>query len=273
MTQKEIVDQPESAAFIMNNWNQISNKEMAKHLGVCIQTIRDKCYRLGLYRMRLEYWTPEQIEYLVANYKTFGDKELAEIFNKKWKKEKGWSHKHIEKKRLYLKIKRTHREIQDIRQRNIDNGRYLLANVRRWDTRGRSEEGEIRYWREQSGRMIPRIKISGKFIHWARWRYEQMHGPVPQGMNVVFLDNNPRNITDENLGLFTDGELSKRNSQTSSIGLSDNYVAAIMTIGDPELRKEIKKNPQLIELKRTQLNLKRVINERRNNNTAGTITE
>ena len=107
MTGKEIVNKKESIRFIKSNFYRMSNGQMAEALGVYIQAVREKCYQLGLYRMRLDYWTKEQIRFLKANYKKIGDKELAILFNSKWKKEKGWTFKHIEKKRLYLKLKRT----------------------------------------------------------------------------------------------------------------------------------------------------------------------
>lgn len=252
--------------FLKQNWSAMNNKEIAKALGIGLTLVRMKCYELGLKRMELEYWTEEQVKFLRDNYKKIGDKELAIIFNSKWKKQKKWTHKHIEKKRRYLKLNRTKKQIKAIHQRNVDRGAFLLCPVKRWLTTGVAKEGEIRMWREQSGRYTPRIKINGKFVHWNRWKWEKHYGPIPKGMNVVFKDNNPQNRTLRNLILITDAEVSRRNSKISSQGLSDNYIAGILSHNNKELRAEIKNNKPLIELKRKQLLLNRTINAKQKDN-------
>lgn len=153
--------------------------ELAAGLGLKITSVRMKLYSMGYKRMELEYWTARQINFLKANYKEIGDKELAELFNSKWPKAKGWTHKHIEKKRKYLGLKRTKTQIKNIHQRNVDAGRFLLCAVKRWDKCGRAKEGEVRFWRENSGRFIPRIKIDGRFIFWSRYTWEKHKGPIP----------------------------------------------------------------------------------------------
>ena len=92
--------------FLKENFNTMTNQQIADSLGLKITSVRHKCYELGLYKMTLEYWTDEQVDFLLKNYKEKGGTELAEIFNKKWYKDKGWTKKHIEKKRRYLKLKR-----------------------------------------------------------------------------------------------------------------------------------------------------------------------
>ncbi|MBC8053772.1 MAG: HNH endonuclease [Sphingobacteriaceae bacterium] len=254
-------------SFIKSNYNTLTNPEIAKALGLKIQFLRKKIYELGLKRMELEYWTDEQINFLKSNFQQIGDVEMAEIFQIKWPKNKKWTLKHIEKKRNYLFLHRTESEIKAIHQRNVDNGRFLICVQKRWLKQGVAAEGEIRMWREQSGRYTPRIKINGKFVHWGRWAWEQHHGPIPTGMNVIFADNNPENHVIENLQLATDADLSKRNSRISSQGLSDNYIAGILTHGNPDQRKTLKEYPELLNIKRQQLLLQRTINDYGKSNT------
>lgn len=133
-----------------------------------------------------------------------------------------------------------------------------------WATRGVSAEGSVKYWKATSsttGRQFPVIKVNGAYIHWARYTWEQAYGPVPEGMNVVFKDNDPYHLSLQNLEVISNAELSKRNSNQSSIGLSDNYVSGILTHGQPHLRKLVKSDPALLELKRQQLLLNRTIYE------------
>ena len=51
---------------------------------------------------------------------------------------------------------------------------------------------------------------------------------------------------------------------SSSIHLQDGYVASLIAWRNPELRKEVLKNPDLIEIKRKQIQLTRAIKEVRN---------
>lgn len=246
--------------FIKGFFEALTNKELADALGLKITMVRMKCYELGLKRMELEYWTNAQIKFLRSNYKRIGDKELADIFNKKWVKVKGWTHKHIEKKRKYLKLNRTQRQIAAIRQRNVEKGRFAMCPVKAWKVRGVAPENDIRYWRKDgSNEKFPVIKISGKWLHWNRWAWEREFGPVPAGMNVVFKDGNPYNRAIENLELLTHAQLSFRNSLKSSKGLSDNYIAGILSHNNPGIRKELLQDKELLETKRLQLQLNRTI--------------
>lgn len=254
---------PEEDQFLRDNWLHMNNVALAKALGRKLTNTRTRLYQLGMKRIELEFWTDEMVQFLRENFRKIGDTELAEIFSTKWPKNKGWSKKHIEKKRRYLKLKRTRKEMDAIRQRHIEAGVYARGNEKMWETRGVAKEGEIRYWRASynKDRPVPLIKIDGQFVHYARYRYEQLHGPVPEGHNVVFLDNNPENIEDNNLGIVTNAELAIRNARLGPGALSDNYVAGMLS-RDKELREEIKTNyPELIEIKRKQLILNRIINE------------
>lgn len=249
--------------FMKDNFHSMTNQEIANALGLKITAVRMKLYSMGLYKMTLEYWTPEQIEFLKKNFRTIGDTELAGMFNKRWKKAKGWTKKHIEKKRRYLKLKRTKAECAAIHQRNVDNGMFVLCAVKRWKATGQAKEGEIRMWREgKNGRWVPRVKVNGRFINWNRWKWEQEYGSVPEGMYVRFKGD-PENLSIDNLELISAKEHKHQVSQSSST-LSDGYIAGILSHKDPELRTILRKQPGLIELKRNQLLLARAIKSNQN---------
>lgn len=252
-------------ALIEKNYKRFSNnRQLAIFLGMKLSTLRRLCYEMGLKRMEMEYFSKAQEKYLIRHYHNKGDVELAEDFQKKWPKKKGWTRKHIEKKRKYLKLKRTAQEIRAIHKRNVNAGRFAICPIKAWDKRGRAKEGEIRYWRyNQAGKAFPVIKHHGKFIYWGRWAWSRSFGKVNKGMNVIFKDGNPSNLSVNNLSLVSNKDLARINAHKSSKSLSDNYVAGILTHNDPELRKIIKQYPYLLELKRQQLTLKRVINERK----------
>lgn len=249
--------------YIRDHYEYTTNADMARHLGRKQTLVRTNMYAMGLYRQELEYWTEEQAAYLRENFRTMGDTEIAEYFDEKYAKEKGWTKKHIEKKRRQLRLKRTKAEIKAIHQRNVDMGKFSQCAIKRWEKTGQAAEGTIRYWNaNNSKKTFPVIKVGGKWIHYARYRWEQLHGPLPKGFNIVFLDGNQYNLDDNNLGKLTNAELSRFNAEKMSIGLGDNYVLGIMTIKSPGLRETIRNEyPELIELKRKQLLLNRTINE------------
>jgi len=189
--------------FLKENYEKMTNAELAKALGLKLTLTRTKLYSMGLKRMEMEYWTNEQVEFLKKKYRYIGDVELTEIFESKWKKDKGWTKKHIEKKRRYLKLKRTKSEIQDIFRRNVEAGRFQICVQKMWKVKGISEPGTIRIWKSQYGSDFKVIKTKDGFVHYKRWLWEKLHGPVPEGYLVATKDMDPLNITPENLELIT----------------------------------------------------------------------
>lgn len=254
--------------FLIDNYNRYTNKELMQLLGFKLYQIRRKCYELGLYRMTLEYWTPEQEAFLRESYHNYGDKELSQIFQEKWPKEKEWTLKHIEKKRGYLGLKRTPAEISAIRDRNVELGVFALGAPPRWIDRGVTKDGDIRMGRIHNGRYVPYIKVDGNFVLWSRHTWEQVHGPVPEGMMVVFK-NDPSEYVNgiESLELTNRLGMVMKMVEKAGRGLSDNYIAAQLTYQRPELREAIKQMPELLDIKRKELLLTRAIKLSKNGKT------
>jgi hypothetical protein len=199
----------ERIAFLKDNFEKMSNREMAKALGYYIQAVRDQLYSMGLYRMTLEYWTEEQINFLKRNYKKIGDKELAILFNLQWEKEKRWTFKHIEKKRLYLKLKRTPAQLRKIKIRNAKRGCWM--NTGTWETRGVAAVGTVRIWNHGGGKYkFKAIKTENGFVHYAPWLYEKTYGPMPANHIVGFKDRDNMNVVPENLEAITRAEHARR---------------------------------------------------------------
>lgn len=104
--------------------------------------------------MNWHKWTPEEDELLRLKFETVGDTKLAELFNQQFPKGYPWTKKHIEKRRGYLKLKRTPEQENRLRALNNQDGRQL----RMWDSRGdKMKDGEIREWK---GRKY--IKVNGR---------------------------------------------------------------------------------------------------------------
>jgi hypothetical protein len=174
--------------------------------------------------------------------------------------------KHIEKKRSYLKLRRTGRQIIEITQRNIDQGRLNIhmKGKTNWLTTGPAKQGEIRMYRNCHGIIQARIKIGKRWAFWPRWAWIKKYGPIKNGLVVILKDRNPFNTEITNLELVTRAESTKRNAAASSKNLSDNYVAAQMAYKNPALKEAIKKYPELIDSHRRVLLLKRKIKTLKN---------
>jgi hypothetical protein len=209
----KIVFTKEMQQFLKENYQELTNKELANALGLKLTRTRQELYKLGLKRMELEYWTNEQVQFLRDNYKNFGDTELAEIFEVKWFKAKGWCKKHIEKKRRYLFLKRTIKQKELIKIRNTKMGRFAACAKNRWKTTGQTPIGEKRVW-FTTGANLPFVVIKTKtgFVHYNRFLWEKEKGKIPAGMNVVVNGSDRINYTIKDLELLTNAQLSARNS-------------------------------------------------------------
>lgn len=249
-------------SFIKDNYNQLSNKELARHLNIKISILRPQLYALGLYRMQLEFWSEDEIALLVNNYQEMGDYELAEILQAVSPRQKGWTHKHIEKKRKHMGLHRSLQELAAIKKRNGSFGYWKACQQRRWDKHGRAPDGEIRLWSRDKRRQIPFIKLKGEFTPWARWAWQQQYGAIPEGMHVAYKCWDTNRLTDiNNLELISKADMAQRNSRFTSTSLSDNYVAGLLTHRNPQLRELVRADKQLLELKRQQIILERTLKQ------------
>lgn len=265
--------------FIRVNYYRMTWKELfaivkEKNGAATIQALRHQCLRMKLAKQVQIRWSKEDIQYLLDNYRTKGDKELATDLNKFGrtfriingvKVYRIFSKKHINKKMNLLGIKRSVEEHAFIRKRNIRTGlTYAWSEKDNMYTQGRrsiAPEGTIRIWKHY-GRMLKHIKKDGKFRHYHRYLWEQANGKVPKGYNVVFKDGNTMNCVLENLECITDREIQLRNSGT--INLADRFVAFCL-LGQKSTKEQrnnvIESYPELIEVKRQQMILTRKIKE------------
>lgn len=171
--------------LIQKYWQKMTNKQLHQFLGKPISehSLRAKLYELGFYKLELEYWTDEQTNWLLTRYKRYGDKEIAEIFNQKFPKNKPWTLKHIEKKRRYLNLKRTPSMIQKIKDRAIKKGTYAAGVQKMWQTRGERKEGTSVRWNKAEWIKTPNgYKLKNRYL------YELKNGAIPEGYLVREID-------------------------------------------------------------------------------------
>lgn len=74
------------------------------------------------------------------------------------------------------------------------------------------KDGDVR-WRSNPGYYFIRISENKwEFLHRRIW--EQKHGPVPEGCNIIFIDGDRRNCNIENLRCVSNAELAEMNRHT-----------------------------------------------------------
>ncbi len=92
------------------------------------------------------------------------------------------------------------------------------------------------------------------------YNWEKKNGPVPKGFILACKDGNPHNCKPSNWKLMTKAENVIRNS--GSVNLLDGFVAEMIAgHNNPEIKKEILKDPGLLEIKRQSIYLKRQIKQ------------
>lgn len=199
--------------FIQIHYNSYTVVELhrliSEELGYkyALQHFRMQLYNAGYRKIDIQYWTNEQIDYLKDNYKSNGDKELAEQFNLKWKKIGGWTFKHIEKKRNYLRLKRTPEELFLIKEKAKAKGVYVEGVKKMWKTRGENPLGTILVW---DGDKF--IKTAKGYIHLRVFNYQVFIGAIPKDKIINHIDGNNLNCDPINLTAVTRSEHALKNN-------------------------------------------------------------
>jgi hypothetical protein len=207
--QNKIIFTAEQKQFLKDNYLQMTNKELAASLGLKQTVVRMQLYKMGCKKYNKQHWTNEQVEFLIANYKTIGDAEIADIFDVQYYKVGGWSRKHIEKKRRYLLLKRTKEERDKIREHNKQRGCWKFAWS--YSTENQAPIGEKRV-AFQGNLAIVRIKTVNGFVNYSRWLWEQKKGKIPEGMKVRIMSDDRIDFTIDDLQLITTAENGRLNS-------------------------------------------------------------
>lgn len=236
--------------FLIENYLTMTNKQLANELKLRLTTTRTKLYELGLKRMDLEYWTDEQVLLLKQIYPLVGDVEIAEYFNALFEKKKGWTCKHIRKKRVYLNLHRTRDQIKSIQIRNVDLGSGYVSNLKRWDGRV-TRVGRVKSIM-RNGRIIPRIKTDAGFVDLHRFNWEAVHGAIPPKYVVIRIDNTIEDYSVTNLKCVNWQEMMQ-----TDLERNDVRYASLICRGDMELKKTLIEHPEFLEIFRLRTSIRK----------------
>lgn len=130
------------------------------------------------------------------------------------------------------------------------------------------------YHKNRGGKAYKWIRISkAKWQQYHKYIWEKTNGKVPNGYTLRFINGDSLDVRIENLQVISRTQQVRLNSNPEKAGKArkefcalgkdlekDSLIASYIAYGNPELQKLVIENKELIELKRTQLKLKRKIN-------------
>jgi DNA-binding Lrp family transcriptional regulator len=109
----------EELNFIINNYKNKTNKELAQELGKTIKAINIKLCRLKL--KRDEKYTKENLDFMIKNYKNMSNKEIGKILGK--------NPDCIGNKLNNMGLKKTPQEIKNNYERNRTTKKYTEEEI------------------------------------------------------------------------------------------------------------------------------------------------
>lgn len=266
----------EQIAFIRTNYPENGAAWVAAKLGMKASQIKTFASNTKLLRTNFYHvWTAEQLELLLREYPNRRTESIAE--------ELGIAYHLVTNKAHRLKLRETPEFYKSQECGRFDgsvgkNTRFIKGQVP--PNKGKTMSPEIREkvkhtW-FQSGHEPHNTKYDGyeritkdgyreirvqkgKFELLHRYNWEKVNGPIPEDLIMRCKDGDIRNCDPDNWFLIDRASQLDQNSGRDT--LEDRYIIAKLTHRHPELKPALAEMPEFIELKRSQIKLKRTINE------------
>jgi len=242
--------------FIRDNANQLSYAQIAECIGKTVSRIKTFSYREKLRPCLGNSFSEEHAQFIQDKYHELSNTEIAAII--------GRSADSVKAKMTHLNLKRNKKELLSINRRLNSSG---------WFTKGQSPkntmyDGYISTRIDSHGHPYQYIRIEkGKFEQLHRHNWEKVNGPITEGTILRSKEGDSMNCDPDNWELVDRANHLGKNSGRDE--LTDNYILAKLTHRASELKPAFREMPELIELKRSQIKLKRTINELTETSTNG----
>lgn len=236
--------------LIKKEANSLSFQELAEATGLSVRTVMNYIYRHKLKAniKTFRNYIPSEDEYLRNNYRDTSSGDMA--------KSLGRTKESVRKRLASLGLERTKMEIHTIIASYASNGRFRKYHL----PKNTLYDGAITIRKDTSGNKYKYIRLSkGVWVLYHKYLWEQEYGTVPEGKCLRCKDRDATNCDLDNWELIDKKENLVRNSGRDE--LTDSYLASILSIRQKSLRQELLKYPELLEIKRLELTIKREINE------------
>lgn len=208
-------------------------RALAERLGVSYGSVKSRASKLGIVRKVNMHrpWTQRQLDYLQLHY---ADTPMAELKRRTGHAEKSiWQRAaamglHKSKEFLQEQGRRTSKHPNSIATR-FQKGQVPMNKGKR-EHEFRSKEACARCAKTQfkpgqrphntkpvgyeritdDGYILIKVSMDYKMVLKHRWVWEQAHGAIPEGYNIMFRDGNRLNCSLDNLELVSRGEAARR---------------------------------------------------------------
>lgn len=272
----------EEDAYLAAHFKQKKKAELARALNRTRNAVQTRLYKLRLVRGDRRPWTHREDNYLRRHYLTMKNRELGQAL--------GRSLFAVYSRLTKLGIERP-AEVRERLQAStqfqkgqtpFNKGLKGIHHSPATEFKPGHRPANTKYDGCIRLRYHKRSKHPMKFIRIAkmvwvplhRHIWEKKHGPIPAGHLISFKDGNSMNCKLSNLRLISKAENALRNRDYEKARAkmrenwqqlrhlkSDNYVAHLLAGRDKRLKKIVAEQPDLLELKRLQIKLRRNINE------------
>lgn len=234
-------------SFIRANIH-LSNKEIAEKLNIPERKVQVYAWNYKLRPSAWENYSKKDENFIRENYTRMSNAEMAKEIER--------SVDSIHSKLQLLGLKRTAKQRKAIFLRTAPHTLFQKGDLPATTL----YDGAITERTDSCGITYKYIRISK--ANWAMlhvYNWEKKYGPVPQGKILRCKDGNQLNCDPENWELVTRLEHLEMNSGRKD--LNDKYIIDNLSRRHPEMKPIVTQFPELIEVKRQQLKLRRTINE------------
>jgi len=239
---------PAHGEYIRKN-SHLNNKELAEILGIKEHSVRYYIHRHHIRTQTWKHFSNKEIEFIKANFRKLSYKEIG--------RELGRTHWSIKNKCKYLKLKRTPREARII-HKQCCSASYFTKGHEPTNTK---YNGYISTRTDNKGNNYKHIRVSkGKFKHLQIVNWENKIGPIPEGKILRCKTTDTLNCNPDNWYLID--RIAHLEENAGRKELTDKYIINNLSRSMPEIKESIQEMPELIELKRNQLKIRRQLNER-----------
>ncbi len=248
---------------LRDQWPTRRAATIAYEVGRTVSSVRSKASELGLRKSRAAFraillvnarnrrdaWREDELQYLRDQWPTLSATEIGRVLGRSANAVKN-------KGSRELGLCKTRDEIRAVNKRNRNHTQFQKGGLPHNTIHGDALVIVTRRNKNRPAYQWVRVGFkTWKMYHVYLW--EQVHGPVPDGHIVVFMNGDPADCRLENLELISKKVNMKRNN--GAVRLSDGFVASTMAGRDRVVKKTLLQHPELIELKRAQLQLDRAI--------------
>ena len=234
-------------SFVMNNYKTLSINEICNQGDLSHAQVYQFISRSGIRLSAYDHYTTEEEQVVRDNFSSRSNEEIGQMINR--------TGESVHHKAQSLKLKRTAAAVANIQQRVCSHTYFSKGHV----PHNTKEDGEITI-RVSNGKSQKYVRVSlAYWIPLQIFNWEQMNGPVPEGMVLRCLSDNTQDCKPNNWEPINRTEHLDKNLGRDT--LDDKYITNLLSLRSKDLRPAIAEMPELIELKRNQIKMRRTINE------------